>query len=58
MGLGGARRDDERGLWSGAGLTAALDKGCEERGWSKEDPNLAFWSGSWLLGGALSNGGQ
>lgn len=62
MGLSGARvvernRSLERDVeGEGAGLVAVLDVGYEERGWSQEDPTLGSWWGSWLLGGATSNG--
>lgn len=49
MGLRGARavernRSLERDVEGmGPGLIAVLDVGCEEKGWSKENPNLGFW---------------
>lgn len=64
VGLSGARavernRSLERDVeGAGTGLVTVLDVGCEERGWSREDPTLGSWWGSWLLGGAMSNGEQ
>lgn len=64
MGLSGSRavernRSLERDVeGEGPGLVAVLDVGCEEKGWSKEDPTLGFSWGSWVIVGATSNGEQ
>lgn len=41
-----------------AELTTISAGGWEKRRWPKGDPNLGFQLGSWVVGGAVSNGEQ